>query len=64
MKIVTIKLETYHYHLMNILTKLKLTSDKQQSIFISSKDTEEKYVMHLSRDNIKFTSYSEVNDVI
>ena len=64
MKIVTIKLETYHYHLMNILTKLKLTSDKQKSIFISLKDTEEEYVMHLSRDNIKFTSYSEVNDVI
>ena len=63
-KIVTIKLGTYHYHLMNILTKLKLTSDKQKSIFISLKDTEEEYVMHLSRDNIKFTSYSEVNDVI
>ena len=26
-KVMTIKLETYHYHLMNILTKLKLTSD-------------------------------------
>ena len=64
MKIVTIKLGTYHYHLMNILTKLKLTSDKQKSIFISLKDTEEEYVMHLSRDNIKFTSYSKVNDVI
>ena len=63
-KIVMIKLETYHYHLMNILTKLKLTSDKQKSIFISLKDTEEEYVMHLSRDNIKFTSYSKVNDVI
>ena len=32
--------------------------------FISSKDTEDERVMRLSSDNIKFTSYSEVNNVI
>ena len=32
--------------------------------FISSKDTEEERVKRLSRDNIKFTSDSEVNYVI
>ena len=32
--------------------------------FFSSKDTEEERVMHLSSDNTKITSYSEVNDVI
>ena len=31
---------------------------------VSSKDTEEERVIHLSSDNIKFTSYSETNDVI
>ena len=31
--------------------------------FISSKDSEEEYVMHQSSDNINFTSYSEVNYV-
>ena len=30
---------------------------------MSSKDSEEEHVMHSSNDNIKFTSYSEVNDV-
>ena len=77
MKVMVIKIETYH--LMNILTKLKLTwetiinlqnSDTwkiQLTIainFFSSKDTEEERVMHLSSDNTKITSYSEVNDVI
>ena len=32
--------------------------------FISSKDGEQEPVIHSSKDNIKFTSYSEVNDVI
>ena len=32
--------------------------------FISSKDTEKERVIHLSSDNIKFTSYIEANDVI
>ena len=32
--------------------------------FIVSKDSEEECVMYSSSDNIKFTSYSEVNDVI
>ena len=31
--------------------------------FISSKDSEEEYVMHQSSDNINFPSYSEVNYV-
>ena len=32
--------------------------------FISSEDSEEERVMYSSSDNIKFTSYSEVNDFI
>ena len=31
--------------------------------FISSKDAEEERVMHSSSDNIKFTSYNDVNEV-
>ena len=31
---------------------------------VSSKDDEEEFVMHLDSDNIKFTSFSELNDVI
>ena len=32
--------------------------------FISSKDSEEERVMPSSSDNIKFTSYSDANDII
>ena len=32
--------------------------------FISSKDAEEERVMHLTCNNIKFTPYSDANDVI
>ena len=32
--------------------------------FISSKDTEEERVMYSTSDNIKFTSYNDVNEVI
>ena len=32
--------------------------------FISSKHDEEEYVMHSKRDNIRFTPYSDVNEVI
>ena len=32
--------------------------------FISSKHDEEEYVMHSKSDNIKFTPYSDVNEVI
>ena len=32
--------------------------------FISLKDTEEERVIYLNSDNIKFTSYSELNNVI
>ena len=32
--------------------------------FISSKDAEEERVMHSSSSNIKFTPYSDANDVI
>ena len=41
--------------------KIQLTSSIN---FISSKDSEEEYVMHQSSDNINFTSYSEVNYVV
>ena len=41
--------------------KIQLTIAKK---FISSKDTEEELLMHLNSDNIKFTSYNEVNEVI
>ena len=44
---------------MNILIQLTITIN-----FISSKDTEEERVKHLSRNNIKFISDSEVNYVI
>ena len=60
---------------MNIFIKLSLTSgiiNLQNSDawkiqltiainFISLKDNEEEHVMHSSRDNRKFTSYSEIN---
>ena len=32
--------------------------------FISSKDAEEEHVMHSTSDNIKFTLYSDANEVI
>ena len=32
--------------------------------FISSKDAEEEHVIHSSSSNIKFTPYSDANDVI
>ena len=32
--------------------------------FISSKDSEKEHVIHLNSDNIKFTSYCEVNEVV
>ena len=32
--------------------------------FISSKHSEEKRVMHASSDHLKFTTYSDANDVI
>ena len=32
--------------------------------FLSSIDSEEERVMHSSKDDLKFTSYSEVNDII
>ena len=60
------KIETY---LRNIITNLQ-NSDRwkiQLTIainFIFSKDTEKERVMHLNSDNIKFTSYSEVNEVV
>ena len=55
------KIETY---LRNIIINLQ-NSDawkiplKIAKNFISSKDTEEERVMHLSSDNIKFISYSK-----
>ena len=60
------KIETY---LRNIITNLQ-NSDRwkiQLTIAINfnfSKDTEKECVMHLNTDNIKFTSYSEVNEVV
>ena len=60
------KTETY---LRNIIINLQ-NSDTWKIrltialICISLKDTEEGHVMHLSSDNIKFTSYSEAHDVI
>ena len=41
--------------------KIQLTST---ITFISSRDSEEKHIMHLGRDNIKFTTYSYANYVI
>ena len=35
-----------------------------QLTFISSKDAEEEHVMHSTSDNIKFTLYSDANEVI
>ena len=32
--------------------------------FISSKDAEEKRLMHSNSDNIKFTSYNDANEVV
>ena len=68
MKVMVTKIKTCH--LMSILTKLKLTWETwkiQLPIainFISSKNTEEERVMHLNSNNIKFTSYIEVNEVV
>ena len=60
------KIETY---LRNIIINLQNSDTWKTQLtiainLIASKDTEEERVMHLSSDNIKFTSYSEVNDVI
>ena len=60
---------------MNILIKLNLTWDSQSSDiwnikltiainFVSSRDTEEERVMHLTSDNIKFTPYNDANEVV
>ena len=32
--------------------------------FISSKNTEEKLVMHSNSDNIKFTSHKDANEIV
>ena len=60
------KIETY---LRNIIINLQNSDTWKTKLiiainFIASKDTEEERVMHLSSDNIKFTSDSEVNDVM
>ena len=60
------KIESY---LRNIIISLKNSDTWKIQLtitinFISSKDTEEERVKRLSRDNIKFTSDSEVNYVI
>ena len=59
------KIETYLRKIINNIQnsdrwKIQLTIATN---FVSSKDTEEERVMLLSSDNIKFTSYNEVNDV-
>ena len=59
------KIETYLRKIINSFQnsdrwKIQLTIATN---FVSSKDTEEERVMLLSSDNIKFTSYNEVNDV-
>ena len=43
--------------------KIQLAIEKD-IIVISSKDVEEEHVMHSSSSNIKFTPYSNANDVI
>ena len=43
--------------------KIQLAIEKD-IIVISSKDVEEEHVMHSSSGNIKFTPYSNANDVI
>ena len=60
------KIETY---LRNIIINLQNSDTWKTQLtiainLIASKDTEEERVMHLSSDNIKFTSYSEVNDIM
>ena len=60
------KIETYLRNIMinlqnSDIWKIQLTIAIN---FISSRDTEEERVLHLSSDNIKFTSYNEVNYVI
>ena len=60
------KIETYLRNIMinlqnSDIWKIQLTIAIN---FISSRDTEEERVLHLSSDNIKFTSYSEVSYVI
>ena len=57
------KIESY---LRNIIIYLKYSDTWKIQLtieinFISSEDSEEERVMHSSSDNIKFTSYSEVN---
>ena len=32
--------------------------------FIFTKDTEEEHVMHLNKDDIKFTSYNDANELV
>ena len=39
-------------------------SQQLQLTFISSKDAEEEHAMHSSSDSIKFTSYSDADEVI
>ena len=62
-------LDKFNFYFRNMIINLQNSGTwKIQLIiainFISSKDSEEERVMHSSSDNIKFTTYSNANDVI
>ena len=68
MKVMVTKIKTCHLMSIYMITNL-LNSDAwiiKSTIAINiffSKGTEEERTMYLNSDNIKFTSYSEVNEV-
>ena len=73
MEVIATKIDKYlnktEPHLRNIRIGLQSSDTWKIQLtiainFISSRDAKEQPVMHSRRDNIKFTSYNEVNDVI
>ena len=56
-------------YLRNIITDLQSSDTWKIQLaiginFISSKDTEEEHVMYSTNNNIKFTTYNDVNEVV
>ena len=62
-------LDKFNFYFRNMIINLQNSDTQKIQLiiainFISSKDSEEERVMHSSSDNIKFTTYSNANDVI
>ena len=64
-----IKIKTFETYLRKVIINLQSYDIWKIQLtiainFISSKDSEKERVIHLNSDNIKFTSYCEVNEVV